>query len=225
MFDMQRSDGSLEVVPGVIAVPEGRRTRRDFVTIAGAMTALAVAGCSNDNNGPSTGAVVTLPLASDTDILKFALFLELLEADFYTKAVASGVLTGGVATLAASVKAHETAHVNALQAALGSAAFTTSDVGFDFKTSLSTQASFLATAETLEMTGVHAYLGALPSITDCATRTTAGSIYTIECRHYAAFRAYNGEAAPVPSPFETPMTPEQIVASVQATGFVTKGLG
>lgn len=224
MFDTQRSDGSLEVFPGVVAVPEGRRTRRDFLTIAGTMAALAVTACS-DNNSPSTGAVVTLPLASDSDILKFALFLELLEADFYTQAVASGVLTGGVATLAASVKAHETAHVAALQAALGSAAFTASDVGFDFKTSFGSQASFLATAETLEMTGVQAYLGALPSITDCATRTTAGSIYTIECRHYAAFRAYNGEAAPVPSAFETPMTPEQIVASVQATGFVTKGLG
>ncbi|HEX5385085.1 MAG TPA: ferritin-like domain-containing protein [Gemmatimonadales bacterium] len=223
---MQRSNGSIEIIPGVMAIPEGRRTRRDFLAISGALATLAVVGCSDNNNGPSGTAVVTLPLQNDTDILKFALFLELLESDFYTKAVAGGTLTGGVATLATNVRDHENAHVAALQAALGSAKFTAADVGFDFKDSLSTQDKFLATAVTLEQTGVSAYLGALPSITGCDLRTTAGSIYTIEGRHVAAFRAYaNAQGGPVPAAFETPQTPEEVVAAVTSTGFVTKGLG
>ncbi|MEO6057246.1 MAG: ferritin-like domain-containing protein [Gemmatimonadales bacterium] len=201
-------------------------SRRRFFAVSGAAAALAVLGCS-DNNGPGTsgGAVVTLPLQSDTDILKFALFLELLEADFYTKAVASGVLSGGVSTLATSVRNHETTHVDALQAALGSASFGENDVAFDFGSSFANQTNFLATAQLLEETGVSAYLGALPSIQSKAVRTTAGSIFTIEARHAAAFRAYNNASGgPVPAAFTMPMTPAEVVAAVQGTGFVTKGL-
>lgn len=206
--------------------PTTLSSRRRFLQVTGAAGgALLLASCS-DNDGPNGGsAVVTLPLQSDTDVLKFALFLELLESDFYNKAVASGVLTGGVATLAASVKAHENTHVGALQAALGGSSFGFSDVSFDFGTSFATQANFLTTAQALEETGVAAYLGALGMIQSRSLRVTAGSIYTIEARHAAAFRAYNNSAlGPVPLAFAVPRTPAEIVAIVQATGFVKKGL-
>ncbi|MGH7592867.1 MAG: ferritin-like domain-containing protein [Gemmatimonadales bacterium] len=212
------------VSPASPAMP----SRRQFLLVAGGASAtMALAACSSSPGmtPPLPTAVVTLPLQSDTDILKFALFLELLESDFYNKAVASGVLSGGVAALAASVKAHENTHVGALQSALGTAAFHASDVSFDFGASLATQSSFLATAQALEETGVSAYLGALGSIQSRALRVTAGSIFTIEARHAAAFRAYNNSATgPVPAAFEVPKTPAQIVAIVQGTGFVKKGL-
>ncbi|MHB1329299.1 MAG: ferritin-like domain-containing protein [Gemmatimonadales bacterium] len=201
-------------------------TRRRFLAAAGTATVLAAVGCSEDNAGPSGGgAVLTLPLQSDTDVLKYALFLELLEADFYNKAVASGVLSGGVAALAADVRTHENVHVATLQDALGAMAFDFADVGFDFGSAFASQASFLATAKVLEETGVAAYLGAIGLIQSKAVRVTAGSIYTIEARHAAAFRAYlNSPGGPVPAAFETGRTPAEIVAAVQATGFVTKGL-
>ncbi len=210
----------------IITPADGPPGRRHFLKLSGAVAALAVLGCGDDNTGPAGGgAVVTLPLQSDTDIFKFALFLELLEADFYNKALATGVLTGGVAALATSVSAHENTHVDTLQSALGAAAFDENDVAFDFGTSFASQANFLATAQVLEETGVSAYLGALPSIQSRANRTTAGSIYTIEARHAAAFRAYNNASGgPVPAAFAAPMTPENVVAAVQATGFVKKGL-
>ncbi|MGH7657034.1 MAG: ferritin-like domain-containing protein, partial [Gemmatimonadales bacterium] len=174
---------------------------------------------------PPEGPVVTLPLQSDTDVLKYALFLELLEEDFYIKAVQSGNLSGNVSTLATSVRDHESAHVDALQAALAGEAFGSGDVGFDFGDSFSTQANFLATAQTLEQTGVGAYLGAIGLIQSKALRTTAGSIFTIEARHTAAFRAYNNASGgPVPAAFESPVTPELTVDAVVATGFVIKGL-
>lgn len=191
---------------------------------AGTMGVLAAAACS-DSTSPAGKAVVSLPLSSDTDILKFALFLELLEADFYTKAVAKGVTSGVVATLATSIRDHEIVHVSALQSALGSMSFGAADVSFDFGTALASQASFLATAQVLEMTGVGAYLGALGSIQSKSLRTTAGSIFTIEARHYAAIRIFNNASGgPVPSAFETPMTPQAVVAAVVGTGFVKKGL-
>ena len=210
-------------------------SRRNFLGRSGAVLGVAAVGslatlmaaCKDDGVTAVKGkAVVTLPLASDTDILKFALFLELLEADFYTKAVASGVLSGAVATLATSIRDHEKTHVAALTTALGTSAFGTADVSFNFGTSLATQGSFLATAQTLEATGVGAYLGALGSIQSRSLRTTAGSIFTIEARHLAAVRAFNNApGGPVPAAFETGMTPAAVVAAVVGTGFVTKGLG
>ena len=221
-------------------------SRRGFLRSAGKGLAVAstmglvVAACKGDPTGtvppPLRRAlaehdghdpVVTLPLRSDTDILKFALFLELLEADFYTKAVAAPrLLTGIVKTLATSIRDHENTHVSALQAALGAASFGTADVGFEFGTALATQASFLATAQVLEQTGVGAYLGQLGRIQSRAIRTTAGSIFTIEARHLAAIRVFNNSAGgPVPNAFETPTTAEAVVNAVVATQFVTKGLG
>lgn len=207
-------------------------SRRNFlrkagtVAAAGSMVGLLAACRDDDATGPGNGAVVTLPLRSDSDVLKFALFLELLEADFYTKAIARGRLTGAVAALATSIRDHEVAHVSFLQTALGSAAFGYDQVAFDFGTALDSQSSFLATAQVLEQTGVGAYLGALGSIQSRGTRVAAGSIFTVEARHLAAVRSYNNAAGgPVPNPFEVGVAPDAVVSAVVATGFVMKGLG
>lgn len=206
----------------------GQSSRRSFLTVAGSTALLTAIGCGDDDNGTGPnqpGPVVTLPLQSDTDVLKYALFLELLEEDFYIKAVQSGNLSGNVAGLATSVRNHESTHVDALQAALGSEAFGSAEVGFDFGDSFATQANFLATAQILEQTGVGAYLGAIDIIQSRSLRTTAASIFTIEARHTAAFRAYNNASGgPVPVAFESPVTPEATVDAVVATGFVIKGL-
>lgn len=215
-----------------IARLRGPSNRRNFLKLSGGAFALVTVGaaCDDDDDDgmmgpPDDGPVVTLPLQNDTDILKFALFLELLEEAFYIQAVDAGILSGNVLTLATNVRNHESAHVDFLQTALGAAAFTQADVEFDFSAALGSQASFLATAQTLEQTGVMAYLGALPLLTSRQNRTAAGSIFTIEARHTAAFRAYNNAAGgPVPDAFEDPATPEQIVATVQGTGFVVSGL-
>ncbi|MFN2421535.1 MAG: ferritin-like domain-containing protein [Gemmatimonadota bacterium] len=205
-------------------------SRRRFLKWSGATVVVAGAGIAcDDDNGPSGpgdgGPVVTLPLQNDTDILKFALFLELLEEDFYTKAVAAGILSGNVLDLTQDVLQHESAHVDFLQTALSGQAFTQDDVEFDFSSALTDQGTYLGVAQTLEQTGVNAYLGALPSITSRSNRTAAGSIFTIEARHTAAFRAFNNApGGPVPDAFEDGLTPEQVVQAVVATGFVVEGL-
>lgn len=71
---------------------------------------------SDQSNGKVTvdGPAVGLPLANDTEILKFALFLELLEAEFYKMAVRSDLLDDNVLDISTNVRDHEVCHVNYL---------------------------------------------------------------------------------------------------------------
>ncbi|MFN2432225.1 MAG: ferritin-like domain-containing protein [Gemmatimonadota bacterium] len=204
--------------------------RRRFLKWSGLSVGALAVGCGDDDDddngtGPPDGdPVVTLPLRNTTDVLKFALFLELLEADFYTQAVASGALSGTVLEIATSVRDHEQDHVDALQGLLGSMAFDEDDVEFDFGNAVENQTAFLPLAETLEQTGTQAYLGALPIIGERQNRLTAGTIATIEARHTSVFRALNGRPDPVPRAFEVPLTPEQVIAAVRALNVVERGL-
>lgn len=223
-----------------LSAPSSRRSFLSWTGTAGA--GLILAGCTSDAptdpasalaapafakggrfkggtvtvNGPTVG----LPLTNDTDILKFALFLELLEAEFYKMAVASGILSGLVLEISTDVRDHEICHVNYLKAALGGAA-TGNQITFDFSGTLQNQNKYVNAAEMFEQTGVGAYLGALPLISDKNIRSAAGTIFTIEARHTAAFRALN-HRDPAPVAFETPLTPQQVVSAISP--FVVEGL-
>lgn len=200
--------------------------RRSFLKWTGAAGAgLVLAGCGEDRVGPAGPAQTVdgprgthfLPPSgpsNDTEILQFALLLELLEAKFYTLAVASGVLSGKVLEVSTNVRDHEQDHVAFLQAALGGDAFGQDDVVFDFSGTLKNQNKFLDAAEAFEQTGVGAYLGALPLISDPALAEAASTIFTIEARHTAAFRAMNHRNDPVPDAFEDPLTPSQVVSRI-----------
>lgn len=193
----------------------------------GALGVLALAACGSEPTNPAFAkSVILLPLENDSDIMRFALLLALLEVDFYTRAIASGVLSGNVATLAASIRAHKASHVSTLQSALGTNAIATDQLAFNFGTALASQASFLAIAQSLKQTSVGAYLGVAHSIASRSVRTTIGSIGTVEARHCAALRIFNNSSGgPVAAAFETPLTPQAVVNALTATAFITKGLG
>ncbi|HUG28101.1 MAG TPA: ferritin-like domain-containing protein [Gemmatimonadales bacterium] len=225
--------------------PSESTSRRSFLSWTGAAGAgLVLAACQADTsstltapvapglkkggNSPQAGSgivtvdgpTVGLPLSSDTDILKFALFLELLEAEFYKLAVASNLLDGLVLEISTDVRDHEICHVDFLRAALGGAA-TGNSITFDFSRTLRNERQYLNAAVSFEQTGVGAYLGALPLISDKNLRSVAGTIFTIEARHTAAFRALN-HRTPAPVAFETPLTPQQVVSAISP--FVVEGL-
>ncbi len=214
--------------------------RRDFLAWTGVVGAGVLLGACADSDSlvaPSSGlvakkndalSVVTvrgpnLPagLNSDTDILKFALFLELLEAEFYKAAVASDILRGKVLEVSTNVRDHEICHVTYLQTALGGMALE-QDITFDFTTVLRNEHKFLDAAETFEQTGVGAYLGALPKISDKNIRSAAGTIFTIEARHTAAFRAMNKRKDPAPVAFEVPLSAAVVLGRISP--FVVEGL-
>jgi hypothetical protein len=158
---------------------------------------------------------------SDVAILNFALTLEFLEAEFYTQAERQGRLRGETATFARIVGRHERAHVAFLRRALGRGAV--KKPRFNFKDTTSNQAMFQATAQTLEDTGVAAYLGQVGRIKNKKILGAAGSILPVEARHAAWIRDIRGSGrAPVPAPtaFEGAKTKAQILAAVRGTGFI-----
>ena len=128
-------------------------------------------------------------VSSDVDILNFALTLEYLEAAFYAEAVSAGKLSGEAKKFAAQVAKDEAAHVAFLKGALGSKAV--AKPMFDFKGTTGKQGTFLKTAMVLEDTGVSAYAGAAPMITDKKTLSAAlvgplgrGSPRSVGPRHH-----------------------------------------
>ena len=63
---------------------------------------------------------------------------------------------------------------------------------FDFMNTTGDQATFLATAVALEDTGVSAYAGQGPRISQKAVVQAALAIHSVEARHAAHFRSWRG---------------------------------
>ena len=143
----------------------------------------------------------TTSVASINDVLNFALTLEFLESDFYTRAGnASGLIIPNEAHSFSVIQSHEAAHVVVLQqtiTALGgipvpkptfdfTAGGTFPDVFTtkDFNT-------FLALSQTFEDTGVRAYKGQAANKNLMANNdvlTAALQIHSVEARHAAHVR-------------------------------------
>ena len=163
---------------------------------------------------------------SDVDILNFALKLEYLEARFYKE----GLDTIGECSLQNSVQLedlggslqerayddlrviqeHEEAHVDVI-------AQTIEDLGgdpidepeFDFGSRTENTEEFLATAATLETTGVGAYAGAAPMIDNPDLIPPALSIHSVEARHTSFLNNLNGEIG-FPNAFDEALTIEEV---------------
>jgi len=200
-------------------------TRSGFLRKAGIGGAALVGGAAFLGALPSIADAAAIP-ASDIAILNFALTLEYLESAFYAQAVAGGALTDpDTVRFASVVSQHEADHVAFLKGVLGSKAVATPT--FDFQGTTADQGMFQATADALENTGVHAYLGQVPNIKTPAVLLGAGRILPIEARHAAWIRdiRFAGgatvEQTPAPAAFEDGFTMAAILATVKATGFIT----
>jgi Ferritin-like domain len=203
----------------------GSDTRLSFLRKAGIAGGAAVSG------GAIVGALAPAAMASggppstfgkgDIGILNFALTLEYLERAFYNEATSGGQITSPqLAKFLKTVTADERAHVSFLQKALGHKAVKSPK--FDFKGIPKNEAMFAATAQVLENTGVHAYLGQAGNIKNPAYLLAAASIVTIEARHSGAIGLINSQGGGIaPSgPFDKPLTAKQILAAVKGTGFI-----
>ncbi|MBA2684622.1 MAG: ferritin-like domain-containing protein [Gemmatimonadaceae bacterium] len=138
------------------------------------------------------------------DVLQFALLLEQLEAEFYDRGVAaSGLIDAGDMAIFAQIKAHEDAHVTAIQALItGKGATPNAKPTFDFTAhgavagfnfSAGQYETFKALAQAFEDTGVRAYKGQAPRlINDKAVLTAALTIHAVEARHASEIRRLRG---------------------------------
>jgi rubrerythrin len=156
--------------------------------------------------------------SSDVDILNFALTLEYLESAFYAEALMKGALKGPTAAFAKIVAQDEAQHVAFLKSALGAKAV--AKPTFDFKGTTAAMGSFQKTAMALEDTGVSAYAGAAPMISNKKTLSAALSVHSVEARHAAWIRNIMG-INPAPQPFDPAKTKAQVLKIVTGTGFIT----
>jgi len=164
--------------------------------IAMAAVPLALGSMFNKAYGQPVGSVVL-------DVLNYALTLEYLEAEFYTKGVAAAGLIPAGAPMAAitTIRNHENAHVAFLRTAISASGGT--PVGkptFDFSAGNGTgtgpfanvftnYVTFLAVAQTFEDTGVRAYKGRAGELLKGGDLLTAVlNIHSVEGRHAAHIR-------------------------------------
>jgi hypothetical protein len=141
--------------------------------------------------------------ASVEQVFQYALTLEYLEAEFYTKAVAAAGLIPAGASVAAitTIRDHENLHVSFLRTALtGLGKTPVSKPTFDFSagngsgtgpfaTVFTNYDIFLAVAQVFEDTGVRAYKGQAPNLLrQGALLTAALNIHSVEGRHAAKIR-------------------------------------
>ncbi|MDQ6834996.1 MAG: ferritin-like domain-containing protein [Actinomycetota bacterium] len=149
--------------------------------------------------------------SSDVDILNFALTLEYLEADFYKVKGKSVGLSGEAQKLASLFGDEEAAHVAALTKAI-SAAGGKPVKKPKFVFPVTSSAAFLKLAYVLENTGVGAYNGAGPALTNKQYLAAAGSIVQVEARHAASIALLTGMKITPNGAFDKPLSKAQVLA-------------
>ncbi len=204
----------------VIAERERLGSRRAFLnrsaklaaggTLAGAFAAAPVSGMRS---------TLAQAFTDDLDIFNYALTLEHLEYAFYR----DGLQTFGPGDFTAAgfaavvydyfglIRDHENAHVNTITATIADAGGTpVGEAQYDFGYG-NDVTKFAATAQALENTGVAAYTGAAPSISDPGLLTAALTVQGVEARHASYLNLLNGDV-PFPDAFDAGKTRSEILA-------------
>jgi hypothetical protein len=163
-------------------------------------TATAMGGTEQFGNG-------------DLGIANYALTLEYLEADFYSKVANSGMLKGKLLDTARRFGSEEQAHVDALIALIKKAGGKpASKPSATFP--LDDEQSILKLAATVENLGANAYLGQAGNIQDKEILAAALSIHSVEARHAAVLNLATG-AKPATGPFAQPASAAEVLKAVK----------
>jgi hypothetical protein len=205
-------DGALRETADAVAGD----TRASFLTRAALGAGGLAAGGVLLAALPGVAAAVS---SADIAILNFALTLEYLDRDFYATGLSTGAAgTGDQGTFATTAHDHETAHVLTLTGLLGSSAV--GEPTFNFGATMTTPATFLTAAITLEDLGVRAYKGQLGAIEGDRARRTAISFHTVEANHAAWARFLAGEIPTYSGAFEKALSMSAVDSQVARTGYV-----
>lgn len=160
--------------------------------------------------------------ATDIDILNYALTLEYLEADFYTRGLERGLLNGRALELVTPIRDHEQAHVTAVSEAVRMMGGTpVAKPRFKYpQSTFASRVTFLRQAARLEELGVTAYHGQVPLIQSGDVLAAAAAIAGVESRHAAILATLNFRQ-PFPRPIEQPKPMDEVLA--EAGKFIESG--
>jgi rubrerythrin len=205
--------------------------RKRFLKMAGSAGAasfgafvLAACGSSSSSSSKSTAAApasttgTTGTTASSTTgdlgILNYALTLEYLETEFYSKVVQAGLFKGKVGDLIKTFGAQEASHVAALKAAVEKLGGTpTADPMGKFPITSATQVAQLA--YTVENLGAAAYLGQAAKIQSPDVLASALAIHSVEARHAATLGTLVKKSVTPQGAFATPADMSTVLAAVK----------
>jgi rubrerythrin len=198
-------------------------SRKRFMKMMGAGGAgalavfLAASGSSKKTSSTSSTATSTQASGSqsgDVKIVNYALTLEYLESDFYTKVIASGLFKGKQLDLIKTIGEHEREHVAALEAAvkkLGGAPAAKPKTKFPLKDAM----SVVKLAATVENLGASAYLGQASKIQSKEILAAALSIHSVEARHASALNSLLGKDVTPDGAFAVPASMAEVLPKVK----------
>ena len=199
------------------AEQEVHSPRRDLVRRGALGGAALLAGGSFLGRRPDA-ADAAPSRSQDQRIFNFALLLEYLQAEFYSRGLSQAGLHGEVRAFAEAVSEHEREHVAFLQKALGANA--RQKPTFNFGDAMKDEKSFVATAVTLENLGVSAYNGQAANLTKRAL-AAAVEIVSVEGRHAAWISDLAGQP-PAPRAADPGASAAAVVAALNRTGFLKR---
>ncbi len=198
-------------------------SRKDFLKKMGGgaagVTAFSflVAACGGSDKKSAATTTAASTASSDTGDLKivnYALTLEYLEADFYSKVIASGLFKGAALSLIKIISSHEQAHVAALKSTvqkLGGTPAAKPQTKFPLKSAQ----SVLQLAATVENLGAAAYLGQAAKIQSKEVLAAALSIHTVEARHAAVLNTIVKKSPTPDGGFAKPASMAEVLPMVK----------
>jgi hypothetical protein len=204
--------------------------RKRFLTMAGkrmggaaAATALGafIAACGSSSSAAGTssaGAAVgssssSMASSPDLAIVNYALTLEYLESQFYTKVISSGLFHGKNLSVIKSFGHEEAQHVIALKAVATKLGTPATEPTGKFPIKHAKQVTMLAGA--VENLGAAAYLGQAGNIQSKEILAAALAIHSIEARHAATINLVLGKNPTPDGAFAKPMSMSQVLAVVK----------
>lgn len=185
--------------------PEGLETftsrRNAFTKLAniGKKTALAAVPISLGTSWLNKANAKNANSMNFVDVLNFALTLEYLEAEFYTKGLQSNIIPGADRAIFELLEKHEIQHKDFLITVINSLGGTpVAKPTFDFTadgnfTPFENYDQFLALSQAFEDTGVRAYKGQAANLMGNNDLLTAAlQIHSVEARHASEVRRLRG---------------------------------
>jgi rubrerythrin len=187
----------------------------------GAFVLAACGGSSSSGKSATTAAVPAIRSSSssasstgDLGILNYALTLEYLETEFYSKVVAAGLFKGKVGSLIMDFGRQEVTHVEALKGAVEKLGGTPA-VKPEGKFPITSATQVAELAYTVENLGAAAYLGQAANIQNPEVLASALAIHTVEARHAATLGTLVKKSVTPQGAFATPADMSTVLAAIK----------